>query len=104
MTELVEQRHRDAAAEALGYKDWDDASDYWLTGAQVRQRDKVVQAFALRERTEREAIRSIAERLREPELCDCAARMEGECVCGAWTGDKVRMLAHELERLCDGEG
>lgn len=46
----VEQRHRDAAAKALGYHDWGEATDYRLTGAQDRQRDDLVQAFARFER------------------------------------------------------
>lgn len=42
----VIQADRDAAAVALGYRDWDDATDYRLTGDQDRLRDEVVQAFA----------------------------------------------------------
>lgn len=50
----VEQCDRDAAATALGYKDWDDACDYRLMGKQERQRDALVQAFA-RHRQQAEA-------------------------------------------------
>lgn len=42
----VIQADRDAAAVALGYRDWEDATDYRLTGDQDRLRDEVVQAFA----------------------------------------------------------
>jgi hypothetical protein len=46
MTDLVEQADREAAAKVLGYKDWGDATDYRLTGAQDRQVEAMCKAFA----------------------------------------------------------
>jgi hypothetical protein len=43
---VPEQIDREAAAELLGYRDWDDATDYRLTGEQDRQVARTVQAFA----------------------------------------------------------
>lgn len=42
----VTQADRDRTAEALGYRDWADATDYRLTGKQDRQRDHFLQHFA----------------------------------------------------------
>jgi hypothetical protein len=40
------QLDRDAAAKALGYRDWADATDHRLTGEQDRQVAALVRAFA----------------------------------------------------------
>jgi hypothetical protein len=40
------QEDREAAAKALGYKDWGDATDYRLTGEQDRQAAAMVEHFA----------------------------------------------------------
>lgn len=50
----VTQADRDATAKVLDYQCWADATDYRLTGAQDRQVEKFVSAFA-RHRTEAEA-------------------------------------------------
>ena len=41
----IPQEVREAAARALGYKSWADATDYRLTGEQDRQRDRMAQAL-----------------------------------------------------------
>lgn len=45
MVEVI-QADREAAAKALGYADWEDATDYRLSGRRDRERDSLVQAFA----------------------------------------------------------
>lgn len=42
----ISQEAREAAAKALGYRDWADATDYRLSGEQDRQRDRMAYAFA----------------------------------------------------------
>jgi hypothetical protein len=71
-TPQVEQRHREAAALALGYKDWEDATDYRNTGGQLKALGNMVQAFARFEAThlatltaERDALREALERLQK---------------------------------------
>lgn len=43
---MIEQSDREAAAKALGYASYDDATDYRNTGAQDRAVAAMVQAFA----------------------------------------------------------
>lgn len=44
-TQGVAQEDREAAARALGYKDWEDANDYRNTGGQIKALGNMVQAF-----------------------------------------------------------
>lgn len=72
----VEQRHRNAAAAMLGYRDWGDATDYRLTGREDRERDKAVQAFA---RFERDHLTAQAARLEAAEAMATAIEAARDC-------------------------
>lgn len=61
----------------------------------------LLEAFARHRLTEREAV--IAWLKRENGLCDCFARSEGECGCGAWQDYKTVPLERIWDALEAGE-
>jgi hypothetical protein len=63
----VEQIDRDAAAKALGYGTWEDATDYRNSGAEDRRAKHMAEAFAAHRATERARIFAA---MREPDALE----------------------------------
>lgn len=113
------QRDRDAAAS--GYFAWCSGNPVIPSKMQSGRADdhSMVQAFARHAAAERAigyrmGIEAAAKALEDDaQLCDCHARSEGECACGAWSDyktvpmeravDIVRALSDNAEAIARGE-
>lgn len=84
----VTQADRDAAASLLGYRNWDDATDYRLTGKQDKQVIETVIAFARH--------RVAARTQSEAELAELLAALENVAHFIAENHNPLAVLPYDL--------
>ena len=108
MTDIT-QADREAAAQNIlrrliaqhgGELPWMDASTMSMRMGEQDNHPEV-QAFATHRIAERERLIALIEA--DAKTCDCFARSDGECACGAWDDYKQVSLARVIDILKESE-
>lgn len=80
-----------------------DDEDRILWFDSVLEAQDYAQAMKLKAAAMEERAKIVAWLRKDSRLCDCFAREEGECACGAWYDDKKRQITDVADDIEAGE-